>query len=91
MNIFLGSILILSATETTIVSGLALLSFYSLGLAIPFILSGYYMTVFLNSKKGFGKHFLKIKIGVILTLKFENMNLKSEKRRMKIELRFSKF
>ena len=35
----LGSILALSATETTIVSGLILLSFYSLGLAIPFILS----------------------------------------------------
>ena len=59
----LGSILALSATETTIVSGLILLSFYSLGLAIPFILSGYYMTIFLNSKKGFGKHYSKVKTG----------------------------
>ena len=59
----LGSILALSATETTIVSGVILLSLYSLGLAIPFILSGYYMTIFLNSKKGFGKHYLKVKKG----------------------------
>ena len=59
----LGSILALSATETTIVSGVILLSFYSLGLAIPFILSGYYMTIFLNSKKGFSKHYSKVKKG----------------------------
>ena len=59
----LGSILALSATETTIVSGVILLSFYSLGLAIPFILYGYYMTIFLNSKKGFGKHYSKVKTG----------------------------
>ena len=52
----LGSILALSATETTIVSGVILLSFYSLGLAIPFILSGYYMTIFLNSKKDLLTH-----------------------------------
>ena len=66
----LGSILALSATETTIVSGVILLSFYSLGLAIPFILSGYYMTIFLNSKKGFGKHYSKVKTsgGVILLI-----------------------
>ena len=59
----LGSILALSATETTIISGVILLSFYSLGLAIPFILSGYYMTIFLNSKKGFSKHYSKVKTG----------------------------
>ena len=59
----LGSILALSAIETTLVSGVILLSLYSLGLAIPFILSGYYMTIFLNSKKGFGKHYSKVKKG----------------------------
>ena len=48
----LGSILALSATETTVFRGMILLSFYSLGLAIPFILSGYFMSLFLNSKKG---------------------------------------
>ena len=53
----LGSILALSATESSISSGVLLLSFYSLGLAIPFILSGYYMSRFLNTKKGFGKYY----------------------------------
>ena len=53
----LGSIIALSATETTIYKGILLLSFYSLGLAIPFILSGYYMSKFLNTKKGFGKYY----------------------------------
>ena len=66
----LGSILALSATEATIVNGVILLSMYSLGLAIPFILSGYYMTVFLNSKKGFGKYYNRVTItgGVILLI-----------------------
>ena len=36
----LGSILALSATDASISKGIILLSFYSLGLAIPFILSG---------------------------------------------------
>ena len=53
----LGSIIALSATETTIYKGILLLSFYSLGLAIPFILSGYYMSKFINTKKGFGKYY----------------------------------
>ena len=53
----LGSILALSATEASISKGVLLLSFYSLGLAIPFILSGYFMNRFLISKKGFGKYY----------------------------------
>ena len=53
----LGSIIALSATEATVIKGILLLSFYSLGLAIPFILSGYYMSKFLSSKKGFGKYY----------------------------------
>ena len=56
----LGSILALSATEASISKGILLLSFYSLGLAIPFILSGYYMNRFLISKKGFGKYYNRI-------------------------------
>ena len=56
----LGSIIALSATEATISKGILLLSFYSLGLAIPFILSGYYMSKFLSSKKGFGKYYNRI-------------------------------
>ena len=42
----LGSILALSATEASISKGILLLSFYSLGLAIPFILSGYYCLLY---------------------------------------------
>ena len=53
----LGSIIALSATEATISKGILLLSFYSLGLAVPFILSGYYMSRFINTKKGFGKYY----------------------------------
>ena len=53
----LGSILALSATEASISKGILLLSFYSLGLAIPFIASGYFMNKFLISKKGFGKYY----------------------------------
>ena len=66
----LGSILALSATETSISSGVLLLTFYSLGLAIPFILSGYYMSRFLTSRKGFGKYYGRVTKtgGVILLL-----------------------
>jgi len=53
----LGSILALSATEASISKGILLLSFYSLGLAIPFILSGYYMSKFLTTRKGFKKYY----------------------------------
>ncbi len=56
----LGSILALSATEASISKGILLLSFYSLGLAIPFILSGYFMNSFLISKKSFGKYLNRI-------------------------------
>ena len=47
----LGSILTLAAVETSIAQGVVLLSFYSLGLAIPFILSGYAITKFLSVSK----------------------------------------
>ena len=65
----LGSILALSATEASISKGILLLSFYSLGLAIPFILSGYFMNKFLISKKGFGKYYNRVtKIGGLILL-----------------------
>ncbi len=47
----LGSILTLAAVETSIAQGVILLIFYSLGLAIPFILSGYAITNFLSVSK----------------------------------------
>ena len=52
----LGSILALASTEETIFKAIILLSFYSLGLAIPFILSGYLMQRFLMFSKNFRKN-----------------------------------
>ena len=65
----LGSILALSATEASISKGILLLSFYSLGLAIPFSLAGYYMSKFLTTRKGFNKHYAKVtKTGGVILL-----------------------
>ena len=60
----LGSILVLAATEENINKGVLLLIFYSLGLALPFILSGYLMQKFLIFSKNFKKNInLVSKIG----------------------------
>jgi len=52
----LGSILALASTEETIFRAIVLLSFYSLGLAIPFVLSGYLIQKFLMFSKNFKKN-----------------------------------
>ena len=52
----LGSILTLAALEENIRKGILLLSFYSLGLAIPFIISGILIDKFLLFSKGFKKY-----------------------------------
>ena len=65
----LGSILTLAAIENTVNQGVLLLSSYSLGLAIPFVLSGYSISKFLYFKKKINKHILIInKIGAIILL-----------------------
>jgi len=65
----LGSILALASTEETIFKAIILLSFYSLGLAIPFILSGYLMQRFLMFSKNFKKNINFVsKIGGIILL-----------------------
>ena len=65
----LGSILVLSATEESINKGILLLISYSLGLAIPFILSGYLIQKFLIFSKNFKKNInLVSKIGGIILL-----------------------
>ena len=51
----LGSILTLAAVESSIGKGILLLSFYSLGLAIPFIISGILINKFLFFSKTFRK------------------------------------
>ena len=58
----LGSILALASTEENISRGILLLSFYSLGLAIPFILSGFLIQKFLLFSKNFKKN-----INIVLT------------------------
>ena len=57
----LGSILALASTEQSLNKGILLLAFYSLGLAIPFILSGYLIQKFLSFSKN-----LKSKMNIIL-------------------------
>jgi len=65
----LGSILALASTEETIFKATILLSFYSLGLAIPFILSGYLMQRFLMFSKNFRKNInLVSRIGGVILL-----------------------
>tara|TARA_Y100000768_G_scaffold298855_1_gene232613 strand:- start:382 stop:1089 length:708 start_codon:yes stop_codon:yes gene_type:complete len=65
----LGSILVLASTEDSLVRGILLLSFYSIGLAVPFILSGYLIQKFLIFSKNFKKNINKVsKIGGIILL-----------------------
>jgi len=65
----LGSIITLAALEESIGKGILLLSFYSLGLAIPFIISGILIDKFLLFSKGFKKYLSKItKLGGIILL-----------------------
>ena len=52
----LGSIITLAALEENILRGVLLLSFYSLGLAIPFIISGILIDKFLLFSKSFRKY-----------------------------------
>tara|TARA_Y100000768_G_scaffold379968_1_gene356413 strand:- start:175 stop:882 length:708 start_codon:yes stop_codon:yes gene_type:complete len=65
----LGSILALAATEASVNKGILLLISYSLGLALPFILSGYLIQKFLIFSKNFKKNVnLVSKIGGIILL-----------------------
>ncbi len=60
----LGSILVLASTEESLKQGILLLTFYSIGLAVPFILSGYLIQKFLIFSKNFKKNINKVsKIG----------------------------
>jgi cytochrome c-type biogenesis protein len=65
----LGSILTLAALEENIGKGILLLSFYSLGLGVPFIISGILIDKFLLISKNFKKYINIItKIGGIILL-----------------------
>tara|TARA_B100001173_G_scaffold179337_1_gene154848 strand:+ start:134 stop:841 length:708 start_codon:yes stop_codon:yes gene_type:complete len=65
----LGSILALASIEETLSRAITLLSFYSLGLAIPFVLSGYLIQRFLLFSKNFKRNINLIsKIGGFILL-----------------------
>jgi cytochrome c-type biogenesis protein len=65
----LGSILALASIEETLSRAVILLIFYSLGLAIPFILSGYLIQRFLLFSKNFKRNINIIsKIGGFILL-----------------------
>ncbi len=67
---FLGSVLALAMTSETMGRGMALLTLYSLGLGVPFILSAAAISAFLSSFSKLKKHMRTIKItsGAILII-----------------------
>ena len=65
----LGAILTLAAIEENINKSILLLSFYSLGLAIPFIISGILIDKFLSFSKNFRKYVSTVtKVGGVILL-----------------------
>ena len=65
----LGSILVLASVEASLFQGILQLSFYSIGLGVPFILSGYLIQKFLLFSKNFKKNINKVsKIGGVILL-----------------------
>ena len=65
----LGAILTLAALEESLGKSILLLSFYSLGLAIPFVVSGILINKFLFFSKGYKKYTTLIsKTGGIILL-----------------------
>jgi len=65
----LGSILTMAAIEENVEKAILLLTFYSLGLAIPFIISGVLINKFISFSKNFRKHVSAItKVGGFVLL-----------------------
>ena len=66
----LASILFLAGNTTTLLSGIILLLFFSIGLGIPFLLSGLFISSFREKSQGIKKHMGKIKIasGILIIL-----------------------
>ena len=65
----LGSILVLASTEESLGRGILLLFFYSIGLAIPFVLSGYLIQKFLLISQNFKRNIvLFTKVGGLILL-----------------------
>ena len=66
----LAAILILAAQKETLFQGIFLLFLYSMGLGIPFILSGIFINYFFKAFSKIKKHFRKIEIiaGILLII-----------------------
>jgi cytochrome c-type biogenesis protein len=66
----LGAILVLAANESELTKGITLLSFYSMGLAVPFLLSALLLDRFLGFFKSFKKNIGTVNrvAGVLLVL-----------------------
>lgn len=66
----LASILFLAGNSATLLNGTVLLLFFSMGLGIPFLLSGLFISGFREKSKGIKKHMNKIKIfsGILIVL-----------------------
>ena len=64
----LAVILALASTKQTIAQGILLLGVYSLGLAVPFLLTSLGLTQFMNFYSGFRKHLHTVEVlsGVVL-------------------------
>lgn len=66
----LAAILTIASQQETIGQGMILLTFYSLGLGIPFILTGLSLTAFYNVFNKFKRHLHKVEIvgGILLVI-----------------------
>lgn len=66
----LAAILILAAQKETLLQGIILLFIYSMGLGVPFILSGIFINYFFKTFSRIKKHFKKIEIiaGILLII-----------------------
>ncbi len=64
----LAAILVVASTRESIGQGILLLSVYSLGLAVPFLLTSLGLTQFMNFYRGFRKHLHTVEVvsGVVL-------------------------
>ncbi len=66
----LAAILVIAAQKETLLQGVFLLFVYSMGLGIPFILSGIFINYFFKAFSKVKKHFRKIEIvaGILLII-----------------------
>lgn len=56
----LGTILLIASQQESVIEGIKLLSLYSLGLGVPFILAGIFWSTFISFVRGFSKFFTAI-------------------------------